>query len=440
MSGRKVLQISGFTLLTLMLIGLALFQPVDDRPLDQQAYYLSALARVDSIYPSLAKNSPFKVGWSKRNITPTRPAHLMGYGWKGDFQQVHDSLWVRSLVFELDTLTVGLVAYDLMLAPPQVVQQARAALTDSGIDFIYFSATHTHKGYGGWGKGLGRELISGWYDEELINLLVQRTLESLKGAHQQALPSKMAYAQINLDSLVNNRLIKNGEVEPFLRAIFFRRQDSSQAIFSSFSAHATFITSKSRDLSADYPGELARQLEADPMVDFALFAAGAMGSHSPSKPREFSYLKLQTYAQRLAHPIFDANENLTYDSVAQLTFAEIDLPLGKPQLRISDQWQLRPVWFRQILGEHQPRLSFLQLGEITLVSTPGDFSGLLYPRIKSGENPVIVTSFNGEYIGYLIPSEYYHLNHRETRSINWYGAYTGDYVTNIINKYLLSTK
>ena len=85
-------------------------------------------------------------------------------------------------------------------------------------------------------------------------------------------------------------------------------------VLCSYPAHATFITSKSRDLSADYPGELVRQLESDSAIDFSLYAAGAVGSHSPNKPAPFSYNKLQEYAQQLADPILHELPTLAYDS------------------------------------------------------------------------------------------------------------------------------
>ncbi len=439
MKGRKILGATAGGILISFITFFVLFQRVDYRPLSEQLYYQSALQQLNSSHFSLSQTGTFKSGWSKRNITPPQPAHLMGYGWKGDYQQVHDSLWVRSIVLQLGAMAVGIVSYDLMLTPPLVVEQVQAALSDVGIDYVYFSATHTHKGYGGWERGLGRELISGGYDPDLVELLVSQTVASLRDAYEQALPSQIAYAQFALDSLVNNRLIRGGSVEPYLRAIYFQRQDSTRAVFSSFSAHATFTDSKSKNLSADYPGELVRQLESDSVIDFAMFAAGAVGSHSPHRVGPFSYEKLQAYASRLASPLLTAIDSLPYDSVTQLGFAEVDLPLGESQLRIAKNWRVRPLWFRQFLGEHTPTVSFLQLNELTLAGTPGDFSGLLYDRIDEETNPAIVTSFNGEYIGYLIPSDHYHLNHRETRSINWYGSYTGDYVTDVINQYLSLT-
>ncbi|MGB3589083.1 MAG: neutral/alkaline non-lysosomal ceramidase N-terminal domain-containing protein [Tunicatimonas sp.] len=439
MAGRKILRAAAGGILISFITYFALFQRVDHRPLAEQPYYQLALQQLDSTSFLLNQNGTFEVGWSKRNITPSEPAHLMGYGWKGDYQRVQDSLWVRSIILRLDTMVVGIVSYDLMLTPPLVVEQVQAALSSVGIDYVYFSAIHTHKGYGGWEQGFGRELIADWYDPNLVKLLVNQTIASLREAHERVLPGKIAYVQFALDSLVNNRLIRGGPVEPYLRAIYFQKEDGTKAIFSSFPAHATFTDSKLKNLSADYPGELVRQLERDAAVEFAMFAAGAVGSHSPHRVGLFSYEKLQAYASHIASPLLTAIDSLPYDSVTQLGFAEVNLPLGDPQLRITENWRVRPLWFRQFLGTHFPKISFLQLNELTLVGTPGDFSGLLYNRIGAETNPAIITSFNGEYIGYLIPSEHYHLNHRETRSINWYGPYTGDYVTDIINRYLSLT-
>jgi hypothetical protein len=438
MFNRKVWRIAGGVIVVILATVLLFFQRVDRRPYTEKTYFQQAQELIEVAYGRYqpTQGAPLKVGWSRMNITPEEPAHLMGYGWKGDYEKVHDSLWVRTLVLQLDTLVVGIVTYDLMLTPPDVAQRIRDTLASLSIDHVYFSAIHTHNGYGGWVKGLGREIIAGRYQDHLVQQLVDQTTTSLIQAYQQVLPAHVGYAEINLDSLVSNRLVKGGKVEPYLRALFFQREDSSLGVFNSFSAHATFVDHKSKQLSADYPGELVRQLEQNPSVDFALFAAGAVGSHSPHQPKPFSFQNLQDYTRHLTTPLLRAMDQITYDSVTQLGFNEIALPLGEPQLRLTENWRVRPFWFRKIMGNLSPSITFLQIGDITLVGTPGDFSGLLYDEINTDNRPVVVTSFNGEYIGYIIPSGYYQLNHRETRSINWFGPYTGDYVTNTINQNL----
>ena len=46
---------------------------------------------------------------------------------------------------------------------------------------------------------------------------------------------------------------------------------------------------------------------------------------------------------------------------------------------------------------------------------------------------MIVTSFNGDYVGYITEDEHYdHASHAEVRTMNWVGPYFGEYFSNVI--------
>ena len=47
---------------------------------------------------------------------------------------------------------------------------------------------------------------------------------------------------------------------------------------------------------------------------------------------------------------------------------------------------------------------------------------------------VIVTGFNGGYMGYLTPSRHYSLDEYEVRDMNFYGKWGGDYLTAMFKK------
>ncbi|WP_222596776.1 hypothetical protein, partial [Klebsiella sp. Kpp] len=65
------------------------------------------------------------------------------------------------------------------------------------------------------------------------------------------------------------------------------REDSAKLILTNFTAHATCLSDKNLVLSGDYPGLLSRTLEAQG-YDFAMFMAGAVGSHAAkTKAREW---------------------------------------------------------------------------------------------------------------------------------------------------------
>ena len=120
-----------------------------------------------------------------------------------------------------------------------------------------------------------------------------------------------------------------------------------------------------------------------------------------------------------------------------MSFTEVPIDLDVPQLRLFAGWQVRPWLFRWFFGEANPTLTFFRIGSVVLVGVPADFSGMLYPALRSGGLNVMITSFNGDYIGYVIPDAYYDVPHREALETNWYGSHTGSYLIELINRALV---
>lgn len=391
--------------------------------------------RMDSMLARMpvATGDSLYVGWAKQNITPGQPAKLMGYGWKGDYERVRDSLWVRSFVFRSGDLTVALVSYDLMLTPPAVAQAVRKQLAALGLPAVYFTAVHTHHGFGEWQTGPAGTVIAGGYNEALVEELVAKTVSCVREAERQLQPTQMGYERYPRAGLVNNRLVNHGTTDDYLRVLRLRQSSGANALLVSFAAHATFLPSRTKELSADYPGAVVRQLEREPTIDFALFAAGAVGSHSPGRKEGESP---DTYAERLVTPLVAEPTDTVMDTPALISFAEVPINLDEPQLRLFAGWKVRPWLFHWFFGDINPSLTLFRLGNVVLVGLPADFSGMLYPAIRSGDLHVMVTSFNGNYIGYVIPDAYYHLPHREARETNWYGPHTGSYTVDLINRAL----
>ena len=47
---------------------------------------------------------------------------------------------------------------------------------------------------------------------------------------------------------------------------------------------------------------------------------------------------------------------------------------------------------------------------------------------------LIITTFNGGYMGYITPDEYYDKHFHEVREMNWYGPGNGKYFDELITK------
>jgi hypothetical protein len=72
------------------------------------------------------------------------------------------------------------------------------------------------------------------------------------------------------------------------------------------------------------------------------------------------------------------------------------------------------------------------------VTTPGDLSGDYARALKDTLSPrglyLNATSFNGSYIGYILPMNYYDLDKPESRNMVFYGPGTGDYIMDLIRQ------
>jgi neutral ceramidase len=97
---------------------------------------------------------------------------------------------------------------------------------------------------------------------------------------------------------------------------------------------------------------------------------------------------------------------------------------------------LRPWAFKKAFGEYPVFVKALRIGNILMVGMPCDFSGELtgtldaYAKTK-GLN-LMVTSFNGGYIGYITHDKYFNRDLYETKTMSWYGPYNGAYLQEVI--------
>jgi neutral ceramidase len=78
----------------------------------------------------------------------------------------------------------------------------------------------------------------------------------------------------------------------------------------------------------------------------------------------------------------------------------------------------------------------LRIGDLIWLTTPCDFSGEYALHIKNSlavqGYSSIVTSFNGSYIGYVVPGKYFYKDEYESKLMGWFGPNMGDYAMDII--------
>ncbi|MHA6247559.1 neutral/alkaline non-lysosomal ceramidase N-terminal domain-containing protein [Pontibacter sp. CAU 1760] len=432
-----------YWLFLLLMLPACLIRPIDDTPFQQTDYYKKAVAELHRAPATITHGDTLRVGWAKINITPPAPAPLAGYGKRLGmaYTEVHDSAWVRTFAFDNGKTEAYFVALDMLITPMLVQQALEKEFPRLGLkpEQVYLSATHSHTSFGGWATDPGIKVMSGGYEEELVQQLTQQILQSMRLARQNLQPTRVGYGSANAGSLVKNRLTESRKArDTALRFLKFERPDGTMAVLSFFSAHPTILPSMQPVLSRDYPGVLVDQLEE--RLNFAAFAAGPVGSHSAVYFEHDSFESVQTVGESLATILRRTWHQVDTKYVFTLGYDRAPLLLPAPQWRITKNLRLAPFLFNWVFGQHPAYVTSLQIGDIVLLGAPADYSGEFMAALtatgRQNGNPVIVSSFNGGYIGYVTPDQHYDLDEYETRSMSFFGPHTGSYLTFMLQELL----
>lgn len=433
-------------LVILILIFLAFtIAPVDRTDYRKMSYFQEMNTLLDNWNPTIDTSQNLKAGWARINLTPSAPTPTAGYGdRKGKpYKSIHDSVYVRAIILSNSPKPIAIVSCDLLIFPPEVTILLKEKLKTIGFDWsqVYVGTTHTHNSLGAWGKNSIGELFAGKYDQSTVNHITDKILEAIKKANQNLVPAKIGYAEINAKEFVFNRLVgdKLGTTDPFIRVLKIEKQTGETAILTTFSAHATTLNADKNFLSADYPGELVETLNQKGY--FASYMAGSVGSSGPvGEELKDDFVQMKKLSEGLSTKILKEMDEIKVENINQLSLSTFKVSLREPQVRFAQNWRFRPWVFKTLFGDYPAEMKALKIGKNVMIGTPCDYSGELMPEvIKIAQNRnlnLMITSFNGGYVGYITHDRHYDLNSYETRVMNWYGPQNGIYFQEMIKKIL----
>jgi hypothetical protein len=419
------------------------FTRVDRKAYQESAYYKETFDRLDSIEIANKDDYVFLAGWSKHNVTPENPINLAGYRPRGKYEYVQDSSYIRAIVVQNGESIIAFINYELMIVPPNLKKNIKTRLDQLNIPIqhTYFTATHTHSGMGGFMPGAIGRFAFGGHNKELVKNLEEMTISALNVALSKLDTAKMIFQKHETNKLIANRLIEENPIDPFFRQVIFEKLNGEKAALMTYSAHPTILNRKFMGLSGDYPHYLSKAVEDS--MDLALFAAGTVGSHKPIISGN-SIEDVLDYSQALFTQVKRGPMISDTLSKGPISFHALPLALRKAHYRIGKNVRLRPWLFNLLVGNTNPHFDIVLLGNTLFISSSGEISGEFmkdwedYARIK-GLN-LIITCFNGGYIGYITPDKYYDYNLYEVRDMNWYGPYNGAYFNEIITTIIDKTK
>ena len=434
---------------------------VDSRPYFRQPYYAKTIAqlRASTETNTLARGE-LAAGLGRAKLTPTvnapqdapaqgqfRSLPLAGYGNRHGrpAKGTHDDLYVKAVALRVQGRVGVMVGADALIIPAEVADQAvRRLEQESGLtrEQIYLGATHTHCSLGGWGEGVVAESFAGGFQPEARVWFSDCIVAAAKEALGDLKPARFGYGHFAAAQFIRNRLVGgSGKVDPEFSFAVVKQDAGKLAVLGVYGAHATILSDNMMEFSADYPGYWQRAVEQG-TGGMAEFLAGDVGSQSPA-PGERGLAGAEKMGQALARMLLERLPQTPLTNSVTLGMLGLDVAMPPLNVRISDGVRLRP-WLAAKLVPARSH-SFLQVFRIddsVWVSTPCDFSGELALGIKdflqARGSSATITSFNGDYVGYVIPARYYHLNGYEPRLMSFFGPNVPDYFDELIRTMALA--
>ena len=453
---KKFLIVLGSIFMVFVALFFTATSPVKQTSYLNSEYFKASCVRIDSIRKNtVLLYDSIVAGFARVSLTPGKNSSednvaegkfvkvpLAGFGARKGKPAtgVHDSLYVKAVALKIHDQLMVFVGADLLIMPPNVIDEVTRILEEKGIhrNQVYYSASHTHSSLGAWGPGFVASQFAGDENKNIEKWLVQQISKVVLISVIEMKPAKIGSGSFNGASYTHNRVVGDlGTKNDDFSYITIEQFNGKKAIMGSFSAHSTTMGDKNMEFSADYPGYWERKTEKS-VADYAVFLAGSIGSQSPAgKGNGFDRPKF--IGEALADSL--KNHLLTTEQNSKVQFSAVSLKMHLPEyhMRLTTTLNLSTYLSKKLMP--RPENVYLQavrIGNMVWISAPCDFSGEYALQIKNALTvkgfSANVTSFNGSYVGYIVPGRYFYLDEYEPKLMGWFGPTMGDYTMDLIHQ------
>jgi hypothetical protein len=254
--------------------------------------WLSLLWLTLSLMPaSLALAAGFEAGVAVVDITPPAGEMLAGYPMRRKSDSIHDPLFARVLLLRAGGTSLVFVSSDLnRLQSPLLADRI---LRELGVDHVILSGSHSHSA-----PALDANPAKSPWAAKAENQI----FDAVRQASQNLFPAGIQWGQGALLGGHNIRITENGRVRerwsnpdeevstpitPTVSVIRIDREGGGpQAVIVHYACEPAVLGPDNLQISADYPGALARYVEKEMGNGVvSLFAPGAAANIYPFRAR-----------------------------------------------------------------------------------------------------------------------------------------------------------
>ncbi len=229
---------------------------------------------------------PFKVGFAKQDITPTRATPMWGYGARHAALStgVRDPLYAKAVVIDVGSEKLAIVGLDLGRSPTDdmMVRIREAIKSTSGVGLILISGSHTHHGpvielldEPGKGQGVFDDAVA--YSRELEAGIIQ----TINTAANDVRDATIGWGTKSV-AMNRNRHSKI-DPKPIDTELGVIRMDDTNgkpiAVIVNYAAHPTMLDAADLRFSAEWPGQMMNAVEQQLQTN-CVFMQGASGDLS----------------------------------------------------------------------------------------------------------------------------------------------------------------
>ncbi|MCY1723201.1 neutral/alkaline non-lysosomal ceramidase N-terminal domain-containing protein [Prolixibacteraceae bacterium Z1-6] len=439
-----------------VVIGFWATTPVDRTPYFKSDYYKNGCDQMEKLAQKYTEeNDSLMAGFAKVSITPKLNSTennnttgeftnlpLSGFSSRkgASATGIHDSIFVKAAALKINEKLIVFIGADLLIIPPNITDSIMVKLGEKGYkrEQLFFSASHTHSSLGAWGQGWVGEQFAGEYNAKLVEWLTLQFAVVVQKAVADLKPAEIGTGDFNAKDYTRNRLIGElGTKNDDFSFIYLKQTNGKKAVIGSFSAHSTTMGDKNMEISGDYPGYWQRKMEKT-TVDYALFFAGSVGSQTHRGEGE-GFEKPKFIGEALADSLNTYLQKTELSPTVSLSSVSLKLQLPDYNIRLTTKTNLSTFLCQKI--NPVPDNAYLQvakLGNMIWITTPSDFSGEYALQIKNNLAAkgfkANISSFNGSYLGYIIPGKYFYLDKYEPKTMGWFGPNMGDYTMDLIHQ------
>jgi len=451
---KKIIKIFLISIGVLLIIILALLyysiSVIDTAPYFETTYYTNTIEKIDSsINNKIILEGNLLAGFAKINITPKivegdqNPSYgefnsikLSGFGDGKYATGVHDSIFAKAVAIKVGDNLQILLSADLLLMPPKVVKKVEENLKNQSEiqrNQILFGATHTHASIGNCIPGYVGAEFGGEYQPEVVEWLSTKLTTLIFNSIIDLQSSKLSSGYVHVPELISNRIIgETGRLNDRFTIVSIIQENGKKCVIGIFGAHATVLGPWNDQFSGDYPGYFQNSLQ-NKGIDFAMFFAGTVGSHT-NRGIGSKFDRSKYIGETLADSALAVLQDMEYTSKVRYSFISTEIEIPKLQvIYLAERLRLSPeIGHRLFPNFNSTYIQSFAINNLLWISMPCELSGEyaidLQNALELKGFYSAITSFNGQYLGYVVPAKYYNYDHYESRLMGWFGPSMGDYI------------